>query len=329
MKRCILLAVSVYLFGCSQDDPAPVDRTVHLAGFVTTLKGTPVASYWKDGIYTALTSDEFYSNVSSLSVDGSSVFIGGSRQIQNSQTASLYWRDGKETTLNGVFGSPMVISHNDDLYGLWMEAGAGWVLHKHGISLPLLDTAYHFGPMALTVSGNDIYTSGYSSGPALPPNYSPPQNAQCWKNGQLIFRENEISNALSIFVHQNDIYMAGHLYNPAQQRGRACYWKNGQRIDLTDEKVIAVARSIFVTDTKVYAAGMINDQSVYWKDGTAIFLTTGGTNSMANSIFVQGDDVHVAGYENGYPAYWKNGVKQNISNQDKPGQIKFVVAGPN
>jgi hypothetical protein len=328
MKRYIVLAIGIYLFGCSKDEPIPVDRTVHLAGFVTTNEGTPVASYWKNGVYTALTSDEVYSNVSSLSLDGSSVFIGGSKQIPNLQSTSLYWRDGKETILDEVFGSPMVISHDDDLYGLWME-GAGWVLHKHGTSQPLLDTAYDFGPMALAVSGDDVYTSGYSSGPALPPHYSPPQNAQCWKNGQLIFRESEISNALSIFVHQNDIYMAGHLYNPGQQSGRACYWKNGHRIDLTDEKVVAVARSIFVTDTNVYASGMTNDQAVYWKDGTAIVLTTGGTNSMANSIFVQGDDVHVAGYENGYPAYWKNGVKENISNQDKLGQIKFVMAGTN
>lgn len=327
MKRCILLAISVYFFGCSQDGPSPVDRTVHLAGFVSTSEGTPVASYWKDGVYTALTTDEFYSNVSSLSVDGSSVVIGGSKQIPNSQSVSLYWQDGKETILNGAFGSPMVILHDNDLYGLWME-GAGWVYHKHGTSQPLIDTAYDFGPMALAISGDDVYTSGYSSGSALPPNYSPPQNAQCWKNGQLIFKETEVSNALSVIVHHNDIYMSGHLYSPGQQSGRACYWKNGQRIILTDEKVVAVARSIFVTDTNVYASGMINDQAVYWKDGTAIFLTTGST-AMANSIFVQGDDVHVAGYENGYPAYWKNGVKENISNQDKRGQIKFVVAGSN
>ena len=71
------------------------------------------------------------------------------------------------------------------------------------------------------------------------------------------------------------------------------------------------------------------DQAVYWKDGVAINLTTEGTFSMANSIYVQGTDVHVAGYEHGHPAYWKNEKKQDISNQDKFGQVEFVVVGSN
>jgi len=96
------------------------------------------------------------------------------------------------------------------------------------------------------------------------------------------------------------------------------YVRNGQRVNLTDGSGVAVAKSVFVTDTHVYVAGMIDNQVVYWKDGAVIALTTPGTFSMANSIFVQGTDVHVGGYENGYPAYWKNDLKQNISNQDKP-----------
>lgn len=60
-----------------------------------------------------------------------------------------------------------------------------------------------------------------------------------------------------------------------------------------------------------------------------IVLTTPGPYSAANSIFVQGTDVHVAGVEHGHPAYWKNDVKQDIQNQDKFGEIKFVVAGSN
>jgi hypothetical protein len=77
------------------------------------------------------------------------------------------------------------------------------------------------------------------------------------------------------------------------------------------------------------SAGMIDNQVVYWKNGDVQALTTPGMYSMANSIFVQGTDVHVGGYEIGYPAYWKNDIKQNISNQDKRGQIRFVVVGSN
>jgi hypothetical protein len=331
MKRCILIATTFCLFGCSKDDPNPIDNTVHLAGFVTTNHGArPVASYWKNGIYTDLTNDSIDSNVSSLSVDGSSVLIGGNIRPHVVPSRAVIWRDGTENALDEAFGDPMIASRNNNLFGVWhTTGGAGWVYHKNGNSQPMIDTALSFGPMAMTVTGNDVYISGYSSSvPPAPPTYVAPQYAQYWKNDQLIFRESEVSNALSIFVHQNDVYMAGLLYLPGNLTTIACYWKNGQRVDLTDGSGIAIARSVFVTDTHVYVAGMIDNQAVYWKDGDLIPLTTpSGMFSIANSIVVQGTDVHVAGCKNGYPAYWKNDVEQEIANQDKRGEIKFIVVG--
>ena len=113
-------------------------------------------------------------------------------------------------------------------------------------------------------------------------------------------KEIKVSNGLSIFAHKMG-YMAGNLYDPHVANSTACYWKEGQRVDLTDGNGSAVARSIFVTDRHVYVAGMMDDQAVYWKDGVVTALTTGGTNSMAHAIFVQGEDVHVGGYQDGHP----------------------------
>jgi hypothetical protein len=210
------------------------------------------------------------------------------------------------------------------LFGVWDEGISGWVFNKNGTSQSIVDTATNIAPTGLAVLGDDMYISGFSSYhdgsvPDAPTDY----HAQCWKNGQLIFRENKTSGAYAIFIHQNNIYMAG------TQGNVACYWKNGARVDLTDGSAPSIAKSIFVTDAHVYVSGMLNYQAVYWKDGAIIPLTTEGTNSMANSIFVHGEDVHVGGYEHRYPAYWKNDVKQNIANQDKPGEIKFVVVGSN
>lgn len=331
MKGYILIAIALCFFGCSKEDLNPVDNTVHLAGFVANASGGGVASYWKDSVYTALASVGISSRVSSLYVDGSSVLIAGTKIDVNSPPhQTVIWRDGTATVMDEIFGEPMVGSRNNNLFGVWDEIGAtGWVFHKNGASQPIVDTAYNFGPMAMALLRDDMYISGYSSGPGLPPNYSPPQHAQCWKNGQLIFRENEVSNALSIFTHQNDVYMAGHLYTPGQSIGTACYWKNGQRVNLTDGSANAVAKSVFVTEAHVYVAGMINNQAVYWKDGDVTALTTTGTNSMANSIFVQGTDVHVGGYQNGHPAYWKNNLREAVANQDKLGQVLFLVVGSN
>jgi len=330
MKNWILISIIFCLLGCTTDDISPVDDTVHLAGFVDNGSGSSLGSYWKDSVYTALSDPGSSSRVSSLYVDGSTVFIGGAKWGASGHHQSVIWRNGTATIAEGVFGEPMVGSNNNSLFGVWTsDKGLGWLVHKNGTSQPLIDTAYSFGPMAMSRLGDDIYIAGSSSGPGMPPTYSPPQHAQYWENEQLMFRESEVSNALSVFPHKNGIYMAGHLYTPQVVSSTACYWKNGERVDLTDGNGTAVARSIFITDRHVYAAGMINGQAVYWKDGVVTALTTTGTNSMAHAIFVQGEDVHVGGYQDGHPAYWKNNVRKNIANQDKLGEILFLVVGSN
>jgi hypothetical protein len=61
--------------------------------------------------------------------------------------------------------------------------------------------------------------------------------------------------------------MAGQKYSSDPETlSVACYWKNGQRIDLTDGSKTAIARAVFVTDMHVYVAGMMDDQAVYWRD---------------------------------------------------------------
>ena len=94
--------------------------------------------------------------------------------------------------------------------------------------------------------------------------------AQYWKNGQLIFRESIHSYVSSIFIYRNDVYVAGYLSTAYPGADIACYWKNGQRVNLTDGNIGSIATSIFVTDTNVDVSGDVNFQAVYWKDGVVI-----------------------------------------------------------
>ncbi len=331
MKLWILLLFLAVLLGCS-DEPVRIKtvESVHLAGIIykSNMDGDNVASYWKDGVYTSLTGGDIQSTVSSLWLDGSSVVMGGRKYNVNEPSISVTWRNGTEAVIDKAFSAPIVASRNGNLVGVWLEA-EGWVFHRNGVTEPILDTAYSYGPLAMTFRDDDMYISGYGSGTPHPPTYSPPQHAQYWKNGKLIFREPEASNGLSIFAYGDDIYMAGILYPAGGTTSIACYWKNGNRVDLTDGNGVAVARSIFVTDEHVYLAGMIDDKAVYWKDGVVTFLTDEDPQSMANSIFVREPDVHVAGHQHGYPAYWKNGIRQEIENQDKRGKVLFVAVGSN
>jgi hypothetical protein len=320
MKGCMLTVITLCVFSCSKDDPNPVnpgipDSTVYLAG------NAGGGSYWKNGVYSTV-GDNGNVWVQSMSVEGSSVLIGGF--ICCSDTRNVIWQNGVETLIegSGTGGLTLVTSRGNDVFGV-----VNGLLYKNGTTTRISDTGW---PTAMALLGDDVYIAGASQGndyPWMVSSFYPLDTyAICWKNDQEFFRENEHSYANTIFIHYDDIYLGGHLNHYPSLDKIACYWKNGQRVKLTEERQDAEVTSLFVTDTNVYAAGVINDQAVYWKDGVAIFLSNGATNSIANSISVLGTDVYVAGREDKYPAVWKNGVKQNIPNQDKQGEIKVVVA---
>jgi hypothetical protein len=324
MKRLILVAFAFCVFGCNKNEVDPeVDNTVHLAGFVGTPDLGAVASYWKDGAYTALAHNDGGSQVNSLYVDGTSVFVGG---YMLPPMKAVFWHDGLKTEISGGTASATLIaSREGKLFGVWHDEKSHWVVLKNSKIQPMTDTALNFGPTALALSGEDMYISGaaLSADNAY-------QYAQYWKNGELIFRESKPSNAMSVVVYNNDVYVGGYVYITGTTLA-ACYWKNGERVNLTDGSANAVAWCVFVTDEHVYASGAIAGQAVYWKDGVVTYLThdNDGVLSLATCISVREPDVHAGGYDNGHPAYWKNDVKQQIANQDKPGQVKYIVVGSN
>jgi hypothetical protein len=316
----MLIAIIFCVFGCSNNDPGPVtsstpDSTIHLAGIAS------VGSYWKNGIYSAVGNDGEV-QVQSMSVDGSSVLISGF--VCCADARNVIWQNGKEIVVgHSGQGMTLVASRGDDVFSV-VEGR----LYKNGTTTEMDKVGW---PTAMALLGDDIYSSGASQGNDYPweesPFYPLDTYAICWKNEQEFFRETENSNANTIFIHEGDIYLGGHLNHYPSLDKIACYWKNGQRFALTDETQDAEVRSLFITDEHIYAAGVLNDQAVYWQDGVATTLSH--AKSVANSISILGTDVYVAGQEDVYPAVWKNGVRQSIPNQDKLGEIKVVVAVSN
>jgi len=323
MKTRILIAITLLAIACNEDANPEQDNTVHLAGIIDNGTDGGLGSYWKNGLYSRLGDEDKASRPSSLYVENSSVLIGGSKQ--GTPTRAVIWKDGVENIIDNSFGAGAIAaSKGGKLYATWFDLTLRWVYLKDDVRQPIIDTALNFQPTALALQDDDLFIAGN----AVEPTTDGDPHAQTWKNGQLTFREDEVSYTTSIFIHGSDVYMGGYLYN-RHGTNVACYWKNGKRIDLGEAGIKSMAKSIYVTDDHIYIAGMINDQAVYWKDGQPIYLTTEGIHSMGNAISVQGDDVHVAGTEHNYPAYWKNDVKQDISNQDKRGRIDFITVGSN
>jgi hypothetical protein len=150
-----------------------------------------------------------------------------------------------------------------------------------------------------------------------------------------------------ITVHSGNVYISGGFGSDGSPivgtywRDRACYWKDGTRIDLPiPDGTQSITTGISVHGGNVYVSGIYGDDyysssysgiACYWKDGTKIDLPIpDGTQSRTTGISVQDGNVYVSGiygddsgsyfsYNNGATSYfygiacyWKDGTKIDL-----------------
>jgi hypothetical protein len=128
--------------------------------------------------------------------------------------------------------------------------------------------------------------------------------AKYWKNGVAVELSDGIKNnyANSIFVSNNDVYVAGYEDSETLQTGKAKYWKNGMPFYLSGEgsNIYSDANGITVSGNDVYVAGIMysihkfqDPKPVYWKNGSVIPISEEIGN--AYDISVLNNDVYVGG----------------------------------
>ncbi|MGZ3777478.1 MAG: hypothetical protein ACXVI9_07785, partial [Mucilaginibacter sp.] len=139
-----------------------------------------------------------------------------------------------------------------------------------------------------------------------------------WKNGTVTNLDYDSgSDARSIFVKDNDVYITGTINTPLGTY--ALYWKNGKAVTLGPGDVTLVfGNSIYVDGTDVYVAGTayrapVAGAATYWKNGEATTLGHFGRYSEADFITVHNGETYVLGYRdsvtNDVPIYWKNNAQ--------------------
>ena len=253
------------------------DNNVYVAGREEFINYETIIKLWKNGIEQPFQSNRVSSaRVLSLSVSGNDVYVLGDEPVEMSP------------------GSIMVN------YKFW----------KNGIEQNLPDADAEF--MSLYVSGNDVYITGYSWNTYYMP--------KLWKNGidQGITGGNYNGKpypgfANSVFISDNDVYVAGITFEPPEMKRFLTLWKNGvpQHYESNLEP-----HSLFVSGNDVYMCGFVvedgNEYAKLFVNGVEEYLPDG---ARAVSVYVADNNVYVAGYKgwSRYARFWINGKEQNIA----------------
>jgi hypothetical protein len=266
-----------------------------------------VATYWKNGVRTDLTSRTLHYHAKSIYVSGSDVYLAGWIETSG-KSIPCYWKNGVRVEL----------------------------------SRPTSRTSAE--AYAIVVAGADVFVAGTSN---LEVNMDRSVSVPCyWKNGvrtdlSVIAPErNGYGNA--IYASEGNVYVAGYCVDPTWT-GVPCYWLNGVRTDLSRVYVYSGwTGSIQVSGGDVYVAGATGGDACemipcYWKNGlrTDLSVAKPGRGGYVNSIFVLGRDVFAAGYSGNdpnvavdpaIPCYWKNGVRTDLTTASYPEAFATAIS---
>ena len=147
------------------------------------------------------------------------------------------------------------------------------------------------------------------------------------------------AEADKITVHERDVYIAGNRFTN-QGYPIACYWKNGERTDLTDGSYDAIAYGIGIRESDIIVTGLFmtnyhQERACYWINGTRRSLTTSG-DAGATDIFISGDKAYISGYHLpntndfvGKAVYWRvvgqNKTQINLSKAANSGAEVWAI----
>ena len=175
-----------------------------------------------------------------------------------------------------------------------------------------LDKCYQVeGEIVNECDGKDVYAVGYGY-------RGNNQVAALWKNGITAEFPDGSVRFYSVYVFENDVYVAGTQFNENNE-SIPTIWKNGVPTFLSEGGIRSFAKSVFVSENDIYVAGLDDGVVTVWKNGVATSLTEGNQTVDVFSLYISGNDVYVAGAEGdenniSIAKVWKNGLPINLTN---------------
>jgi hypothetical protein len=270
------------------------------------------AGYWKNGVYTALTTANIGSFATAITMSDNDLYATG-----YDGNFMVTWKNGVMTKITdghnlNLAAADIVVNGSDVYVGGWELVDSKSVAKywKNGVDVSISDGTNDSAITAMFVSGNDVYACGYEMNNGV-------ESARLWKNGVgvSVTDDTNESYAMSIFVKGTDIYVGGY---ERSTNGVivAKYWKNGVATVLSDGTNLHAAVDIFVSDDNtVYTTGFslttdfLDGESLLWKntDLTVLPYDISLGYGKGRKVFVSGSDVYVYGTNGNRTIVWKNG----------------------
>lgn len=301
---CILIIVQ--LISCKKDKINNPD--VYVAGHVfNKTTGNIDAVIWKNGekqTMGRLSTQTGSSQATDIFILGNDVFSVG-RAFTSSWNVVL-WKNGTANAItffgnnsaNSVFvngASTYIAGQSNDRAAMWVN-GVETILNT---SLSVANDIF--------VSGTDVYVCGqkFNAGVFV---------RVVWKNGieiPYVVELDKSSNAKSIKVIGNDVYVVGNGVNTVGAFPVSKVWKNG--IEITSNIAYLEHVALYIDDTDIYTVsrgGFGGALAAVTKNNISLHEYTA---TSPNSIFIEGlmvynKDVYYCGNVNeGIAKYWKNG----------------------
>lgn len=241
------------------------ESDVYIGGGIT--EETLFAAYWKNDETIKLS--ETRSQVYSMTVSGSDVYVAGFEKSTNNLNACL-WVNGEKVEFAGLNNNDFsvctdVVVEGSDVHVLGVESNVNMISAKYwknGVPIEIIsDSAYYTQFSDIAVSGDDVHIVGYIS------DENGFRTYKYWKNGVEMEIPINISPSF-VEVSGSDVYLVGE--------GAYRYSKNGvvfdmEQSDSTNQYFSTTGLTVANDDIYITASGLdFNNERLggyLWKNG--------------------------------------------------------------
>ncbi|NVN16959.1 hypothetical protein GUA46_01290 [Muricauda sp. HICW] len=281
--------ITVTVDNASATSTIVVNPNVYISGNEMNEQFLYVAKVWKNGeVLYELTDGTKDAYAGDIFVDGDDIYVVGNEYDGNIQVAKI-WKNGVATTLAGFANARSIFVSESIVYvagTIKTDNGTKAAVWKNGM-LELLPTETTNGVEVNSIFVHEgvVYVVGSDF-----TNFT--SVAALWEDGEVTFLSETQSEAQSVFVSDENIYVAGFI--GGEPNISATIWANGTEIS---GAAPSSAEDVYIENGDVYTALSVNYEPQIWKNGALLYDLPGpvGIESSIEGLTLHNSKVYSVG----------------------------------